>query len=87
MLLSGFRPKNRRYKFKAKVCIMYEYVCMYVCMYVLQQKNKGEGGKGRRMGRKGGGGRAMKRIKINKNIKRSYIIITMSLSCIFRKEF
>ena len=54
------------------------YVCMNVCITTKKQR-------GRRIGR--GGGRAMKRIKINKNIKRSYIIITMSLPCIFRKEF
>ena len=59
---------------------MYEYVCMYACVYYNKKTKGKEDGKG-------GGGRAMKRIKLNKNIKRSYIIITMSLSCIFRKEF
>ena len=62
---------------------MYEYVCMYACVYY-NKKTKGK--EGREGGWEGRGG-AMKRIKINKNIKRSYIIITMSLSCIFRKEF
>ena len=60
------------------------YVCMHVCITTKKQRGRREG---KEDGKEGGGGRAMKRIKINKNIKRSYIIITMSLSCIFRKEF
>ena len=59
------------------------YVCMHVCITTKKQRGRREG----KEDGKEGGGRAMKRIKINKNIKRSYIIITMSLSCIFRKEF